>query len=200
MGTPEGQARKIITNYIYDVIIMRKDPDTRITGETKIAYAAFLAYRDDRDLKSAYNTFMQDNPEALTTMNGFLKWSTAYRWQKRVNAYDAEQDLFTKQEIRRKGLDNSLTSEQIATELYTTCMEEMELKRSDMTHRDIGKYLDICQKINDKWVKQPDMVPTVNVNVEQNVENTVKTEAIDPEIAAAVGKLIALKESVVVEE
>lgn len=177
-----------------------KDPDARLKSEPALAYAAFLCYRDDRDLNTAYSNFMQNSPEALTSMKAFVKWASQWSWQKRVNAYDAEQELFTKQETRRKGVVNSLTAETMAQELYTTCMEEMELKRGEMTHRDISKYLDICQKINERWVKQPDTNPVVNVNVEQNVENVVKTEQIDPEIAAEVGRLLALKESVEVEE
>lgn len=176
-----------------------KDPDARLKSEQKLAYAAFLCYRDERDLNTAYNLFMQNNPEAFTSMKAFVKWASINDWQRRVNAYDAEQELFTKQTIRRKGIENSLTAESVAQELYTTCLEEMRLKQGEMTHRDISKYLDICQKINERWVKQPD-APTVNVNVEQNVEQTVKTEQIDPEIAAEIGRLLALKESVAVEE
>ena len=179
-----------------------KEPDARKRKEPAIAYAAFLAYRDNRDLGEAYNIFMQDNSEALTSMKAFCKWASVWSWQARVNDYDAQQELFGRQETRRLGLTNSLTAETMAQELYTTCMEEMNLKRGDMTHRDIAKYMDICQKINDRWVKQPDVSP-VTVNVKQNVEQNVKTETIDPEVAAEVGKALALKASMqakVVEE
>ena len=178
-----------------------KEPDGRKQKEPALAYRGFLAYRDDRDLNEAYNTFMQDNPEALTSMKVFCKWASLWSWQQRVNEYDSHQELFDRQETRRIGLENSLTAETMAQELYTTCMEEMQLKRGDMTHRDIAKYMDICQKIGERWSKQPDASP-VTVNVEQNVDQTVKTETIDPEIAAEIGKALAVKasEQTVIEE
>lgn len=174
---------------------MTKDPDARMKSEPVLAYAAFQCYRENRDLSEAYNLFMQNNTDALTSMKVFVKWASQWSWQRRVNAYDAEQEMFTKQATRRAGIENSLTAEKMAEELYATCMDEMRLKQGDMTHRDISKYMDICQKINDRWVKQPDTTPVVNVNVEQNVEQTVKTETIDPATAAEVGRIIALRQS-----
>ena len=172
-----------------------KEPDARKRKESAIAYAAFLSYRDNRDLGVAYNTFMQDNPEALTSMKAFMKWASQFSWQKRVNEYDAMQDMFTQRETRLKSRENAFTAETIAEELYTCCMEEMRLKQGDMTHRDVAKYLDICQKIGDKWDK-PDVSPvTVNVDNNNTISQTVKTEVIDPETAAAVGKILALKAS-----
>ena len=176
-----------------------KEPDARKRKEPAIAYAAFLAYRDNRDLSEAYNVFMQDNSDALTSMKAFMKWASVWGWQKRVNEYDAMQDMFTQRETRLKGRQNAFTAETIAEELYTCCMEEMRLKQGDMTHRDISKYLDICQKIQERWVKQPDVSP-VTVHVEQNVDQNVKTETIDPEMAAEVGKMLAMKASAQAEE
>lgn len=176
-----------------------KNPDDRIRGESTLAYAAFLCYKNDRDLNSAYNTFMQQNETALTTMKGFVKWASQYMWQKRVNEYDSWEEVFTQREIRLKGRENAFTSETIAEELYTCCMEEMRLKQGDMTHNDISRYLNICQKIGERWDKQPDG-PTVNVAIDNNISQTVKTEVVSPEIAAELGRLLALKESVVVEE
>jgi hypothetical protein len=176
-------------------MIIMKDPSARQKSENALAYAAFLAYKEARDLEIAYKNYMQDNTDALTSLKVFVKWASHNSWQKRVNEIDAEQEMFTKQATRRTGIENSLTAEKMAEELYATCMDEMRLKQGEMTHRDISKYMDICQKINDRWIKQPDTIPVVNVNVEQNVEQTVKTETIDPEMAVEVGRLIALKQS-----
>ena len=98
------------------------------------------------------------------------------------------------------GIENSLTSEKMAQELFATVKDEIELKKGEMTHNDMARYLNICVKINEKWIKQPDASPVVNVNVDNNISQTVKTEPIDPEIAQAVGKLLALKESKQVDE
>ena len=179
---------------------MRKDPDTRIKSEPALAYAAFVCYKNNRNLTEAYNVFMQENPEALTSMKAFVKWASVYNWQRRVNEYDSQQEMFTRQETRRMGIENSLTSEKMAQELFATVKDEIELKKGEMTHNDMARYLNICVKINEKWIKQPDASPVVNVNVDNNISQTVKTEPIDPEIAQAVGKLLALKESKQVDE
>ena len=184
---------------IYVVIKLTfSDPCKRLPNESKTAYNAFLEYKSERKLEIAYNNFMQNNSEALTSMKGFLKWASQFNWQKRVNDYDAMQDMFTQRETRLKSREYAFTAETIAEELYTCCMEEMRLKQGDMTHKDIAKYMDICQKIGDKWDK-PDVSP-VTVNVDQNVSQTVKTEAIDPEMAAEIGKAMALKASQQIEE
>jgi len=168
-----------------------KNPRDTIKGESKVAYAAFLAYVDNRDLESAYGSFMQSNPNALTTMKAFLKWASRFKWQARVNAIDADDELTITRETRREGLGNSLTAEQVAKELYTTCMEEMELKKGDMTHRDIGKYLDIATKIGERWNKQPE-TPVV-VNVDNNISQTVD---IDPELLRALGRKLVEEDEI----
>lgn len=175
-------------------IMNLKYADDKLQKETRLAYAAFLCYRDDRDLKEAYNAFMQDNAEALTSMNAFLKWASTYDWQRRVNEYDAQQEMFEQREMRQLSRKNAYTAETIAEELYTCCMEELRLKQGEMTHKDIAKYMDICYKIGEKWEK-PDVSP-VTVNVEQKVEQKVETEKIDPETVAELGRLLALKASI----
>ena len=160
-----------------------KNPRDTIKGESKVAYAAFLAYVDNRDLESAYGSFMQSNPNALTTMKAFLKWASRFKWQARVNAIDADDELTLTRETRREGLGNSLTAEQVAKELFTTVMEEVELKRGEMTHNDMTKYLKIATDINSRWVTKPE-APVV-VNVDNNISQTVD---IDPELLKAIGR------------
>lgn len=152
-------------------------------SEPALAYKAFMVYRDERDFQKAYNNFMLHNNDALTSLKTFTGWASKWDWQRRVNGYDAQQELFDQRETRMLGRKNAFTSETIAEELYTCCMEEMRLKQGDMTHKDIAKYMEICQKIGDRWVKQPDVSP-VTVNVEQNV-NTVD---IPDDVLKALGK------------
>lgn len=159
-----------------------KYADDRLPKEPRLAYASFICYRDERDLKIAYENYMSQNPDALTSMKAFLKWAATWDWQKRVNAYDAQEDLFTTQKTRREGLNNSLTAEEVAKELFVTCMEEMKLRKADLSHRDIGKYLDIATKINDRWVKQPEPQTVVNVN------QTVNTVDVPDDVLRRLGR------------
>lgn len=165
-----------------------KEPDAKMRNEPKQAYAAFLIYRDERDLNKAYNIFMQENPSALTTMKAFVGYASKWDWTRRCNDYDDQQALFTKQETRRMATSNALTAESMAEELYITCMEEMELKRGDMTHRDIAKYMDICQKINERWVTQPEAAVNVTVN------NEIQTVDVPDDVLKALGRKLVEEE------
>lgn len=165
-------------------IMTMKNPDDKIRGESALAYAAFIHYRDERDLNTAYSNFMQSNVDALTSMNAFVKWASTYNWQRRVNKFDDWQELRDKREIRLLARENTFTAETMAQELYTCCMEEMRLKQGDMTHRDISKYMDICQKIGERSDKKPEVSP-VTVNVEQTVAQTVD---VSDEVLMALGK------------
>ncbi|MCK4518244.1 hypothetical protein KAT92_05705 [Candidatus Babeliales bacterium] len=148
---------------------MTKDrQDSILKGESPMEYAAFLEFVDERDLKKAYNGFMQNNPAALASFKNFVSWASQHLWQARVNDIDAENELVIVRETRRAGLDNNLTAEAVSKELFQTCVEEMQLRKADLTHKDIGKYLDIATKINDRWVDKSKDSPNVVVNVDQS--------------------------------
>lgn len=164
-------------------------PDSRIAGEDRLAYAGFLCFNDERDLEAAYKEFMQNNSGALNSFKQFLGWASRYRWQERVNAIDAEAELATVRETRRAGLGNNLTAEEMYKELTKTCMEEFQLHRSELAHKDIIGYLKIANDINARWQKKDD-APQVVVNVEQS--NT--TVDIPEEVLHEIGKRIVTEE------
>lgn len=170
---------------------MNKDrQDSILKGESPLEYAAFLEYVDERNLSDAYSGFMQNNPAAQASFKVFLGWASLHRWQARVNAIDAEDELVTVRETRRAGLDNNLTAEAVAKELFQTCVEEMQLRKTELTHKDIGKYLDIATKINDRWVDKSKAAPAVVVNVDQS--NT--TVDISDEVLQRIGREMAAED------
>lgn len=169
---------------------MTKDrQDSILKGESPLEYAAFLEYVDERNLNDAYSGFMQNNPAAQASFKMFLGWASLHRWQARVNAIDAEDELVTVRETRRAGLDNNLTAEEMYKELTKTCMEEFQLHRSELAHKDIIGYLKIANDINARWQKKDD-APQVVVNVEQS--NT--TVDIPEEVLHEIGKRIVTEE------
>ena len=91
-------------------------------SEPKLTYKAFLEYRDNRDFQAAYENFLQHNLDAQTSMKMFTHWASRWEWQRRVNEYDAQQELFDQRETRLLGRKNAFTAETLAEELYTCCM------------------------------------------------------------------------------
>ena len=145
---------------------MIKQADARRKGESKISYDMFLAFAEYRDLQKAYNSFMFEN-ESLTTYKGFVKTAHIQHWQERCNQIDAEHEMHVAQETRRLNLDNDLSAEQLAQELFRTCLEEFQLKSSSMSHRDIVAYIKQAVEINKRDTS------AVTVNVSQNVAQNV---------------------------
>lgn len=156
---------------------MDKPPEDRIRGETAIAHRAFLCYLECRDLKVAYNQFMQDNPDALTSFNVFVKWGGLNNWQKRANEYSDWQEVRDQRETRLLGRKNALSAEEMAAELFTCVREQMEFKKESMTHSDMARYLAIGEKITARWIPKESPV-TVNVDVDQTVNNVEVPDAV----------------------
>lgn len=141
--------------------------------ESILALSAYEAYKTTRNIEEAYNLFMQDNPDALTTIKKFVQWGSENSWQSRINEFDAEEDLRITQATRRTALGNSLTAEEMYEELITTCMEEFQLHRSEMSHRDIAKYLKIADDIAARWGKGDSPYVVVNVDKNNGVNQTI---------------------------
>jgi Cdc6-like AAA superfamily ATPase len=131
--------------------------------ESILALSAYEAYKTTRSIEGAYNLYMQENVDALTTIKKFVQWGSENSWQSRINEFDAEEDLRITQATRRTALGNSLTAEEMYEELITTCMEEFKLHRSEMSHSDIVKYLKVADNIASRWGNGD--TPQVVVNV-----------------------------------
>lgn len=151
------------------------------------ARSAYEAYKTTRNIEEAYNLYMQENVSALTTLKKFISWASENSWQERVNRADAEEELQITQATRRAGLSNSLTAEELGAELMQTAREEMELKRGDMNHRDIARYMSIAVDINKRWsnVDMPHLVV--------NVGDGADTVDIDPDVLRKIGREMVLE-------
>jgi hypothetical protein len=160
----------------------------RIPRESVLAYAMFNEYVETRDLHTAYEQFMAKNLTAQTSFKSFVRTAHEKRWQERINEIDAEHEVATVRETRRAGLSNNLTAEMLAAELYTTLGEEFRLHQSELTHKDIIKYMEICGKIGDRWAKCDAPTSAVTVNVSQNVEQTVD---VPEDVLREIGKKLA---------
>ena len=167
---------------------LRKYNGSRLTNESNLQYAAFEAYLAERSLEKAYLLYMQVTPSALTSITKFHEWAATYHWQRRVNTFDSEEELRITNETRKLAINNGLSAEAIAKELYSICLEEIQLHRSEMEHRDIGQYLEIANKIGDKWQKK-DPVVVVNQNQSQD------TIEISEEALKELGKSLIKDES-----
>lgn len=121
--------------------------DEMMIGEKPGQYIAYLAYRETGDLESGYKKYMQDNLQAGLSFKGFMKLASDFHWIVRSNDYHQAEELRLRQDQRRKSLYNNVKAEDVAKELYTTCMEEMDLNKGSMTHNDIAKYLSIANNI-----------------------------------------------------
>ena len=159
------------------------DPLARRQGEGRLQYLAFQSFIKTRKLPDAYRDYMQTNVGALTSEITFYKWSERFAWSERLRDIDIDNELRVRSETRRKGLDNLNTSEDVARELMATCLDEFDLRRGDLTHKDIGKYFDVAVKITDRWVDRD--APQVVVNVDSSATATVE---VSDEVLRELGK------------
>lgn len=159
--------------------------------EGMLALSAYEAYKTTRDIEKAYNLYMQENADALTSLKMFVGWASEHSWQERVNQFDAEEGLRITQETRRVGLSNALTAEEMCAELTKTCMEEFQLHKSEMKHSDIAKYLKIADDIAARWGRND--TPQVIVNVDGDHPDTVE---IDAETLRRIGRGMAMEDDV----
>jgi len=159
--------------------------------ESSDALSAYEAYKTTRNIEKAYNQYMQENHDALTTMKMFVRWASDHSWQERINRFDAEEELRITQETRRAGLSNSLTAEDMCAELTKTCMEEFELHRSEMKHSDIVKYLKIADDIAARWARIDAHAPQVVVNVDGERKDAV---VVDEETMRRIGREMAMED------
>lgn len=156
------------------------------SSEGVLAQAAFDCYNATRNLETAYTDYLQGNPKAQTTFKAFLNWASKNKWIARCNDIDDANDLALTRDTRRAGLENCWTAEQMSSELFQTLSEEIELKRSDMTHSDMARYLKIVVDINERWVDKSNASPAVVVNV----NDAAKTIDVDDGVLRELGKKI----------
>ena len=159
------------------------NPMDRRRGEGRLQYLAFNSFIKMRKLPEAYHDYMQENLGALTTEVTFYNWSSKFKWSERLRDIDIDNEVRVRSETRRKGLDNLNSAEDVAKELMTICLDEFELRRDDLTHKDIGKYLDVAVKITERWGAKDQ--PQVVVNVGDNSTNTVE---VSDEVLRELGK------------
>lgn len=157
----------------------------RIIGESPLAYAMFLEFEASRDLHDAYKLFMAKNLSAQTSFKRFIRTAHEKNWQERINNIDAARTVEVIQATRRAGLDNSLSAEGVAAELYRTCMEEFKLHQNELQHKDLINYLRVANDIHARWEKSDEPTTAVTVNVEQNVEQSVE---VDSEVLRRLGR------------
>lgn len=151
-------------------------------GEKPGEYKAYLAFRETGDLEDGYKKYMQDNIHAGLSFNKYVELSSIYHWIVRTNNYEAAEELRIRRETRRKAIANDLSAEEVKKELFTVCLEQLELTAGDMEHHDIVKYLELAVKIN----KTEDPAVVVN-NLQDN-----KNIDIDPEILKELGKKLVI--------
>lgn len=161
----------------------KQNPTIRQKGESIPAHKAFLEYLTERRIPTAYNSFILNNPDALTTIKGFLGWSTKYEWQARVVLHDVTEEIELRRQIRAAGTVNSRTAENVSRELMEVCIDEFTLRKDNMTPSEIAKFLKIGVDVNDRWVAKNE--PQVVVNVGDNSTNTVE---VDDKVLRELGK------------
>lgn len=150
---------------------MKHIVSTHVKKDGVLRDAAFEAYKVTRNVEEAYKIYLQDNPAAQTTIKAFIRWASDDNWISRLNDMDVEDELQITQATRRAGLSNSLSAEELAAELMQTAKEEMELKRCDMNHRDIARYMTIATKICERWCPNPE--PQLSVVVNNDVNQSI---------------------------
>ena len=165
------------------------NPTIRQKGESIQAFAAFEAYNADRRIPAAYNNFMSANPDALTTIKGFISWASKYEWQARVNLGDIMEELEIRRQTRVMGGTNSRTAEEISKELMAVCMDEFDLRKDQMTPADIARFMKIGVGVNDRWIAKNQ--PSVIVNVDSSATATIE---VSDEVLRELGKKMSEKQ------
>lgn len=159
--------------------------DEIMIGEKPGQYKAYMAYRETGDIESGYKRYMQENLHAGLSFKGYLNLATKFHWVVRSNNYHEAEELRIRQSTRRKNLYNNLTAEDVKKELFTVCLEQIDLN-PDMEHNDIAKYLKIAVDIG----KVHDEGVIVNVQQNQGIVD------IDDSILKELGKkLVAANDS-----
>ena len=163
----------------------QKNPIIRQKGESPQAYRAFEEYLSERRFTEAYNNFMLNNPDALTTQKTFLVWRNKYEWDDRVQAYDLEHEVEVMRQTRFKGIDNLSSAEDISKAIFGAVLEEFDIRKSGMTDADMSKFLKIAADINLRATKDN---PQVVVNVENSASASVD---VSDEVLREIGKRMA---------
>jgi len=163
----------------------KKNPTIRQKGESIPAYAAFKEYLIERRIPTAYDNFLLHNPDALTTIKGFISWSSKYEWNARAILHDVMEEIELRRQTRAVGTANSRTAESVSKELMEVCLDEFALRKDNMTPSEIAKFLKIGVDVNDRWVinDQPQVVV--------NVDSSPATVEISDEVLRELGKQLA---------
>jgi hypothetical protein len=76
----------------------------KLTGETSMAYAAFIAYRDlgaGRNIRKAVEVLEPDEAKRDKRYRVYRNWSTQFKWRERAGEYDRYMEHLKQTELRK---------------------------------------------------------------------------------------------------
>lgn len=128
-------------------------PWERQQGEGPQAYRAFAAYRDSgaggakRSLQKTAESLLKSDgtPYALGT---FKEWSRNWDWQRRVDAWDEEQDRETQKELVRGIQSMRQNHVGIANAMLSKALQALKkIPVDELTPADIARLVDVASKL-----------------------------------------------------
>ena len=163
---------------------------SRQPGETPAAYQAFDLYLMLGKARKV--TTVMDLTQ--TSYKTLMSWTKKYQWKKRSKDYDVmkteEMRVKLEEEVmvhRVRQLHIGKGLQELASKGSEMLMENVE----DLSAQDISKLADIGTKLVNLAIGSP--TERTESKVESKV--TIEVEEIDPEIAAEIGKMMAIKRS-----
>ncbi|MDE0040992.1 MAG: hypothetical protein OXT74_03080 [Candidatus Poribacteria bacterium] len=136
------------------------DFESRLPGESSLAFAYFELYRDAGSQRSLRALCECEVNGKKRTLSQFGKWSSRYHWQTRVEAYEAEiaHDAFLKlAEQRREEITEFIANDMsIALELQKLCKIRLRKLAVDTDNTDCRelRQLALAYRESRQWLME----------------------------------------------
>ena len=162
----------------------------RQLGESKAAYRLFCVYRDLGPTRT-----YKDVAEYCSRNPGVISgYASKFQWKKRAEAYDDHKRRIMQERLRTEILEARIRQQALGELMQDTAKKGIELLKDDLGEikpADLIRLGEIGAKLEANALGSPTEI--IREEKVGEVKHTV--EVVDPEIAAELGRLIAIKKS-----